>query len=928
MRHRAYLCATTSIVAAILAGSAHAQSSSGNTIEELVITAEKREQSLQDVPVAVTAFTSEKRDLLGINSVADMTNFTPGLAYSSQLDRTTLRGVGRNTNVHAADGSVAIYDNGIYTSSTVLAGAKGAIFTDRVEVLRGPQGTLYGRNSIGGAINIISKRPTEEPYAEIRATYGNYNKTVLEGVISGPTPIEGVNYRLTGNWEKQTKGYIDNIIPGMPDEGNIVDTKILEGQLSFKFSDNFDGWVSLTTINWDNGGGGPGSRATWSPHPYATYETVNAALVMNPGYGCNSNTSNVVNLSPMGCVNPATKDPRKIANMVPYKVALRETYILASEWNYHFETMDLKYLVGGTKYHYYLDGPTPADNIAPITSYTLPGGLVINPRYAFNYQEDERWLSHEINLSSSGDGALQWLGGLYYYHETYNQPVYTTMFDQAQAGGPFFNGLCASTGGVCPTQQGRRIYDDRPHLDIVSKAAFGQIDYKINETWKMTVGLRYSEDHKYGHETVRVRCFAVAACFTKPELNAFIPGGIPLVDLTQLPSVVSAPAAGTPLPKGVSSYTTYDPASGDATRKYDYSWGATTGTLGLQWEPDADTNAYVRYSRGFKGGGFRIGIDTVLGASPTTDAEHADAYEVGFKKTFADLHLQTNAALFYYQYQNAQVPLTVSQTSGGLGQANSIFYNIPHAISQGFELETIWQPIDHLQILFNYSYNDAHITDSKGTIDPADPAALDAQAKPLIAAAACYNAAYGQVATATRTTNCAADIYTSPYAVVNAAGATTATSLSPDPNGGYQRGQDLNGNQLPNASKNKVAINVNYKWQLASSSLTGSISYIWRDESYGSIFNRSYTRSPSWDQIDARIAWSPDGNKLSVILYGKNLADRIGYEGGAGAGRLAGSIQNNPLLGQITNNVSQGVSSAYPLTPPRTFGVEVHYKFF
>ncbi|HEX5264805.1 MAG TPA: TonB-dependent receptor plug domain-containing protein, partial [Phenylobacterium sp.] len=173
------------------------------------------------MPIAISAYTSEKRDLLGINSVQDMTNFTPGLQYSSQGDRISLRGVGRLTNVQAADPGVASYSDGVYTSSTVEAG-KTPIFVDRVEVLRGPQGTLYGRNSIGGAINVISKRPTEDPYAEVRATIGNYGRTLLEGAVSGPL-TEGLQFRLGGNWEKQRDGYFTNVVPGMPSAGNVID---------------------------------------------------------------------------------------------------------------------------------------------------------------------------------------------------------------------------------------------------------------------------------------------------------------------------------------------------------------------------------------------------------------------------------------------------------------------------------------------------------------------------------------------------------------------------------------------------------------------------------------------------------------------------------------------------------------------------------
>src|ERR1051325_9068619 len=197
MGFRPYLLASRAVLAAFVGTSAHAQSAP-NTIAELVVTAEKREQSLQDVPVAISAFTSEQRDVVGIQSIQDMTNFTPGLQYSTSTDRVSLRGLGRLTNVLSADASVANYADGVYETFAVRAGAS-TLFIDRVEVLRGPQGTLYGRNAIAGAINIISRRPTDTPYAEVRATYGNYNRSVLEGAISGPL-TDKIKARLAVNW--------------------------------------------------------------------------------------------------------------------------------------------------------------------------------------------------------------------------------------------------------------------------------------------------------------------------------------------------------------------------------------------------------------------------------------------------------------------------------------------------------------------------------------------------------------------------------------------------------------------------------------------------------------------------------------------------------------------------------------------------------
>jgi len=962
MHFKGYLLASGAVMAAMVGATAHAQTRSGttaaasNTIEELVVTAQKREQSLQDVPVAVSAFTSEKRDLIGVNTIADLTNFTPGLEYNAQNDRNTLRGIGRNTNVHAADGSVAQYSDGIYTSSTTEAG-KTPLFVDRLEVLRGPQGTLYGRNSIGGAINIISKRPTEDFYAEVRAQQQNYNMRILEGAVSGPTMIPGVEFRAGVNWTKQTDGWFKNTVPGFPDEGNIIDTKYVEGQLKFKFNDKFDAWMKLAWQDWHNQGGGPGSRNTWTPVPFPTFQTP-TGIALTPGYPCLSGTPvspGITGVIAAGglttaqaCTNAALHDPRKITSDTPYQVKLTGTMIFASEWNYHADNFDIKYLLGGTHYNYALTGPTPVDQ-APIAQFTLPrvlpagtlgagsptviipgGGPTIHPRYLFNYHEALNWVSNEINISSTNKGPLQWIAGLFYYDEDYVQPVYTTLNDQPDLGINLSNGVCAFTGGTCPVLPGNnRLYDDRPSLNTKSKAVFGQIDWNFTEHWKTTIGLRYTHDEKKGQEQIRLLCFDLTACGVAPELL----GSNFHLELTQLPTVIGGYVAGGPgapgKDPGVSTLTTVDPASGFATRHYRDQWSAVTGTFGLQWDPEPGTMAYFNYSRGFKAGGFRIGIDTTVGNFPTTAPEHMNAFEIGLKKDFGRT-FQANMAAFFYDYENDQIPLTVAQTSGGLAQTQAVFFNVPKARSIGFELESIWQPIDHLQILFNYSYVDAHVTKGDGVVDPADPAALDPQAKPDLTFAQC--AAQG----------CTTDIFTGPGAMVQLTPGGPFVPVSTvigAGNGGFQRTQSIVGNQLPNSPKNKIAVNVNYTYEMGPGSLTGSVNYIWHDKQFGSLFDRSYYMAPSYSQWDARLTYKDKDNKYTIIAFIKNIFNDLGYEGGSGAGRVSGLLPSY-LFGDTSATALASVpvlepgspghgniASGYLLTPPRTYGIELQYRF-
>lgn len=936
MKFKQSLLASSAVLAAAISVSARAQTAATDTnaeIEEIVVTAEKRGQSLQDVPVAVSAFTSEKRDLIGVNTIGDLTNFTPGLEYNPQNDRNTLRGVGRLTNIHAAEGAVAQYSDGVFTSATVEAG-KTPLFVERIEVLRGPQGTLYGRNAIGGAINVISRRPTKDFYAEVRGSYQNYNHHVLEAAVSGPTGIDGVLFRVAANWERQTEGWLDNIVPDAPDEGNIINQKYLEGQLKFDFSENFEGWVKLAVVNWDNKGGGPGSRNSWVPADFPTFEA-SPGILPASGFACRPNSA-VGNVEvPAGmtlaqaCANPAVDDPRKFSSIVPYRVSLTDTQYFASDWVYHFDKVDLKYIFGGSRYHYRFTGPEPEAQ-APIVAFNYPlvlppeltgladtvvqpgAGARFQPRSEVSYEEILKWFSHELNITSTGDGPLQWIVGGYYYDENYKQPVSIRL--PGQTVGPAFltDAVCFRTGGVCPPLPADpKVYDSRPELDIESKAAFGQLDWQFTEQWKATAGLRYTRDHKTGRESLRILCVNVTACGVAPEL-----AGNFVIDLTQLPDVVSYGVPGA-LPEGVSSETVVDPETGFATRFYDNKWDAVTGTAGLQWDPDDDTMAYLRYSRGYKAGGFRIGIDTTIGPSPNTDPETADAFEFGLKKEFGRT-FQANLALFYTDYKNAQVPITVVQTAGGVAQAQPIFYNIPKAITQGVELETIWQPIDNFQVLFNYSYLDAHVEKALGVVDPADPAALDPKANPIVSQAACLTAQ----ATAATADDCSLDIFTAGL-----------------PNGGFQRGQNLHGQHLPNAPRNKVAVNANYTWPMEPGSLVGSVSYIWRDSQYGSIFNRSYYKSPAWDQIDARLAWHDADDRFTIIAFVKNLFNDLGYAGGATATRRAGFVPgyvlgatgaagaaSTPIVEPVNGNPN-GVASSYPINPPRTFGVELQYRF-
>ena len=954
MNFKPYLLATSAVLAASVGGAAYAQARPGGqaaaatTIEELVVTAEKREQNLQDIPVAISAFTDKTRDIVGIQSIQDMTNFTPGLQYSTSTDRITLRGLGRLTNVLSADASVANYADSVYETFAVRAGAS-TLFLDRVEVLRGPQGTLYGRNAIAGAINEISKRPTKEWYAEGRASYGNYDHSNLEFAVSGPLS-DRIQFRLAGQWENQNEGWIKNTTPGRPEEGNVINTFFLEGQIAVQFSDKLEMWSKIGYNNWQNGAGGPGAQSGgWSPniydlsghvlpdispgHPnggngFNIIEFPQFATNINEGFGCSGLPTNVVFLSSTGCVNTAHQDPWHKPNPIPYRVRLPNAYTIASHWTYHAPGFDIKYITGGVHYYYHLTGSVPGGSLqAPVDSFQS-GATKFFPLEAFDYQEHNGFWSHELNFVSTNEGPLQWIAGAYYFKQHYTQPVYTVEDARQLAwdiAPPF--GVCLSGAGAtatptaCVPQIGRR-FDNRPDVHDLSYAVYGQASYKILPTLTLTGGLRYSHDRKNGSESVRLTCFGLPACLggLPPEIFA-----APL-DLTGVQTVV---AGGSnigldQIPTGVSGPTVYDAATGFATRHYDASWEAVTGTAKVEWQPDSDTNLYASYSKGYRSGGFNIGIFTVLSFLPFSNKETVNAYELGFKRNWGN-SLQTNMAAYYYDYTNLQIPISQVQTGslGGLpiAQSTTSFYNVPKSRSAGFELETLWQPIENLQLILNYSYNNTRIKEGVAE-DLVDPDAVQAGAKPIHTIAQC------QAGGAAVAGDCVVDANTLGL-----------------PNGGFQRIQNLSGNDLPNAPRNKVAVSGNYTFKLNNgSSITASVSYAWRDKTWGTLFRRWYYQAPSWDQWDARALWKDANDKIEVIAFVKNIANKTGYDQGATAVLLngaisavyasqiaslpAGQLTCSPVIAGGVVNCIQGIRKTYYTTPPRTYGIEFRYKFF
>ncbi|MBT7449839.1 MAG: TonB-dependent receptor, partial [Rhodospirillaceae bacterium] len=238
MFRRSTLLATVAAAALTAGVPTLAVAQSGDLVlEEIVVTALKRSQSLQDVPAAITAITGDMLDDMAIDDIQDLYVQTPGLAFSRAggEGQIYIRGVGSSAFGVTNDPSSAINLDGVYLTLANM-GLTQFLDVDRIEVLRGPQGTLYGRNATAGAINIISRAPTDEVEGYATASYGNWNRREIEAAVGGPIS-DGVRARIAAKYLNDD-GYTKDLEPGGSDDIDDQELAAIRATFEFDLSEN------------------------------------------------------------------------------------------------------------------------------------------------------------------------------------------------------------------------------------------------------------------------------------------------------------------------------------------------------------------------------------------------------------------------------------------------------------------------------------------------------------------------------------------------------------------------------------------------------------------------------------------------------------------------------------------------------------------
>jgi len=913
-------CASGALV--LTAGASHAataaatdNSQTTTNVTELVVTAEKRETSLQKVPVAVSVFTGAQRDTIGISTVADVTNFAPGFSYDPANVHAFIRGVGRQSVNVTNDQGVANYEDEFYVYSPYGLD-KSSLFLTQVQIERGPQ-NVGGRNAEGGSIDMISVRPTDQPYAEVRANLGNYGTENIEAAASGQI-APGLDVRISGFDKNQNEGYYTNVLPGAPNEGNRIHEWYGEAQLDWKPNDQFEFWARAFAEGWD-GSGDAGSRVGYSSGSWDETnltdgnDYVAAGLFVNPNFGLAAPNGNpaanaaakltgapvptsVSLYSPNVLNNPSTTNTSNFADPTQTVVKLNDYNDFNYIATYHGPGYDIKYTGGVQGYSYHLNYG-PATDVRSFTmpfvdipGVTPPGAtpLVIYPLVQQNYEEDDYWTGHDLSIQSTTDSPFQWTAGAFAYYQHYRQPYQVSDPSQPQLGNP----LNDTATGLAPPNPLHQILYIEYNFNVQTYAGYAQASYKLNDQFKFTGDLRYTYDDKYGSETSRWVDMNNALI---DGYSTYFGSDTPALDITALetcpsgvPNHCYTTADG--LGRGVASIGVIQP-NGYETRQLAITSDALTGGGQIEWTPTSDIFTYARYDRGYKSPSFTAGLET---SNPATLPEDINAYQIGYKESFGK-SLLVDLAAFYYDYENLQLPVTIND--GGV--ISSEFINIPKTTSAGFEAEVYWTPVNDLVVTFSYSYDYTSIdTKCFGKLSTVGTGATAVTSLTPNANAVCLEDTDDPAAVAKGA---------NPYP-----GQTTAI-----------KDQGINGNPLPDAPLNKVAVDVAYTWHFQPGSFTLSGDYAFRDVQDGTVFNRYYDNAPGWSSVDFRGTWKSPGDRYEVIGYVKNAFNALQYtvaEEGAG---LAGSASGvSPAVGGL-NTVNN-----FELNPPRTFGVEVRYKFF
>ena len=670
---------------ALISSPVYSQGSSW--LEEVVVTAQKRAESVQDVPIAINAIVGDQLDALGVQGVDDLVTLFPNLSLqnnSSINSGVTIRGVGTNNWHITGLQAVGQYQDEVSLFSQYTS-QLGLFDMERVEVLRGPQNTLFGRNTTGGAVNYISRKPSTDGIEGYGLTnVGNEGRIDVEGAVNIPLG-ERAALRIAGQTVNRD-GIFNNAFNGR----KMGDIERHSGrvQLLFNISDRTEILIN-GHVGYNRSGRTPSKAiGLWDPDgPNVVDGVATPAALASAPIDCPSLLRG----------GSAQFESSNCLTVLPFTGGRTESPTLAGWRNVQDaspDVADVDFEGGFLRISHELDNMslvsiTAYDEMKVEYNQSLSG---VSTGFGFmpGQSGETEVFSQELRLASTDDGAFRWIAGAYYSND--DSRLATIIYRTDNGGAPF---------GIVPS-----IAIDQ-EVDIWS--GYGQVEYDFADKLTFTLGLRYTDDRKTGNSAARVAA----------KTDTGSPGGTPLglstyVDLDTFDQITIAAADGSrPCPPPVGGL----PCRSDIPVKQVLTeWG---GKAGIDYRFTDDIMGYASYSRGFKSGAFDTrALAAFQGtADQPTEAEFLDAYEVGVKSTLADGALDLNGAIFFYQWDDLQV-----FDVDNLGRV--AFLNIPESELIGAEVDAKWTPTDSLYVQVGVGWLDSEIKDAGTLVTPNEGAPL------------------------------------------------------------------------------------------------------------------------------------------------------------------------------------------------------------
>ncbi len=670
-------CVLSAFAVAQAQGEAPTGQPSYGGIDEIIITSARREESLQKASLAVSAYGEEDLKLRSVQNIEQLGLITPGIHIAQYQGDTSIfiRGIGTPVIIAGNDSSTGAYVDGVYYSR---AAAVGPAFFDveRIEVLRGPQGTLYGRNATGGAVNIVTKDPTEDFSAEGDLILGNYDRYRIFSALSGPI-TDSVRIRVAGQYENRN-GYTNLITP--TGERDVEDKNDVSVRIKLQADLNEDATLTL------------------SGDYYQANDAANVFHFGSLGYqeevagwlGTREGMQTLPYFAIKNAGNITERKSRDIFGDVDY---FNDTRIFGT-------TAQLEWAVG--EYDLNIIGNYKDSN--PVFQNEFDLADTFN-NYVLREEDHWQW-STEAQISSPADRRFRWIAGGYYFREknkitnnifgNFWEPILIQGLTDLQMAGviPMFPVVIPSTDLCCELHL-------NGEQETKAWAVYGDATFDITDRLAFKFGGRYSWEQRDGRQD-----------FELVVLNP-VPGGPSTrfaPEVAFFPNAVSNSRSGVqPDPFGFVVAPVEEPAE----------FSAFTPKFGLDFQYTDDVLFYASVQRGFKSGGFNIGSSQRAPFDPET----IWAYEAGVKSSLFDGRVRMNAAYFHYSYKNLQAQDSIAN--------QPIIRNVGRAAVDGIEIESVASVTDLFQIDGAFTYVDARFTEGSLT-EPLRPAPLSQPAGTLV----------------------------------------------------------------------------------------------------------------------------------------------------------------------------------------------------